>query len=60
MPQCVVVVYKQPQHAISRCSCFSNATRHFGRFSPLNEHFRSLSLTHTPTYSLTQHKPQHI
>ena len=48
MPQRVVVVYKQPQHAILRCSRFSNATTSFCRFFPLNERFRSLSVTHTP------------
>jgi len=38
MPKRVAVVLKQPQHEISRCSCFSNATARCGRF------FRSMSV----------------
>jgi len=38
MPQRVVVVEKQPQHAISRYGCFSNATTRCDQF------FRSMSV----------------
>jgi hypothetical protein len=38
MPQRVLVVSKEPQHAISRCGCLSNATTRCGRF------FRSISI----------------
>jgi hypothetical protein len=47
MLQRVVVVLKQPQHDISRCSCFSNARTRCGSFFPPNERFRSLSVTDT-------------
>ena len=32
-PQRVAFVYKQPQHEISRCGCFPNATTRCGLFS---------------------------
>jgi hypothetical protein len=55
MLQRVVVVWKQPQHAISRCSCFCNATTRCGRFFPINERFRSLSVTPYILTLLTVH-----
>ena len=56
MPQRFVVVYKQPQHVISRCNHFSIVTPRCGLFFPLNERFRSLNVTYAQINETAGHE----